>query len=244
MKIKFLGSGDAFGSGGQLQACILVSTDSKKFLLDCGASSMIAIRKFGVDPNEISCILISHLHGDHFGGIPFFILDAQLISKRTDPLVIIGPPGAKKRIIDTMETLVPRSSQVQQKFAVEIIDLPLQKPTVLDGIKVTSYPVVHPSGDPSTALRVEYDGKIISYTGDTEWTDTLITAGGGADLFIAEGYFYDKKIKYHLNVATLASHIHEINPKRTILTHLGRETLGRLADLPFEHALDGKEIII
>ena len=110
MKVTFLGSGDAFGSGGRLQTCILVAASTGKFLIDCGASSMIAIRKFDVNPNEISQIVLTHLHGDHFCGLPFFLLDAQMISKRTEPLTIIGPLGTKARLLSAMDVMFPGSS--------------------------------------------------------------------------------------------------------------------------------------
>lgn len=123
VRIQFLGSGDAFGSGGRLQTCMLVDTGADKFLIDCGASALIAMRKYQVNPNEISTIFISHLHGDHFCGIPFFILDAQMISKRTAPLAIVGPIGTKQRIVNAMEVLFPGSSQTEQKFSVSIREL-------------------------------------------------------------------------------------------------------------------------
>ena len=69
MRVKFLGAGDAFGSGGRLNTCLLVDRGESSFLIDCGASVMIAIRRFGVNPNTISTIILSHLHGDHFGGL-------------------------------------------------------------------------------------------------------------------------------------------------------------------------------
>ena len=83
MRLRFLGSGDAFGSGGRFNTCFhLERAGYGNVLIDCGASSMVAIRKFGIDPNRISTVLISHLHGDHFAGLPFFLLDAQLVSRR------------------------------------------------------------------------------------------------------------------------------------------------------------------
>jgi ribonuclease BN (tRNA processing enzyme) len=244
VKIKFLGSGDAFGSGGRFQTCIMASTEDKKILLDCGASSQIAIRKFAVDPNQISIIFLTHLHGDHFAGIPFFILDAQLISKRTTPLIIAGPPGTEQRLIEAMEVLFPGSSTSQKKFEFHIEELPLQQASVIDGVAVTAFPVVHPSGSPSTALRVEFGGKIIAYTGDTEWHATLLDAAAGADILIAEAYAFDKKIKFHLDAATLSEEFGRLKAKRIILTHLGPASLDRLTDLPFEYAIDGKEILI
>ena len=94
IEIYFLGTGDAFGSGGRLQTCIHVKTQEFRFLIDCGASALIGMKRFGVDPSLVDLIFLSHLHGDHFAGIPFLILDGQF-SRRTRPLQIVGPPGVE-----------------------------------------------------------------------------------------------------------------------------------------------------
>jgi ribonuclease BN (tRNA processing enzyme) len=92
MELQFLGSGDAFGSGGRFQTCFHVTAASTRFLVDCGASSLVAIRRFGVDPNGIDAVFVTHLHGDHFGGLPFLILDAQFVSRRDKPLTLWSAP--------------------------------------------------------------------------------------------------------------------------------------------------------
>src|SRR5208283_2370261 len=175
MHLQFLGSGDAFGSGGRLNTCFLLDRAEGSLLIDCGASAMISIRRFGIDPNRIAGIVLSHLHGDHFGGLPFFILDAQLVSRRTRPLVIAGPQGLRARLGALMEAMFPGSSQVERKFPIELIELEPEIPTMVGagGPRVTAYAVVHPSGSPSLALRAECDGKVIAYTGDTEWVNSL-----------------------------------------------------------------------
>src|ERR1700674_2693314 len=129
MRVKFLGSGDAFGSGGRLNTCFLVDRGEASFLIDCGASAMISIRRFNVDTNRIETIILSHLHGDHFGGLPFFILDAKLISKRTAPLFIAGPRGFAARLDTLMEALFPGSSKVERKFPIELPELTPERPT-------------------------------------------------------------------------------------------------------------------
>lgn len=82
MHLTFLGTADAFGSGGRFNTCFLLDTGDERALIDCGASSMIALKRAGIDPNDIGTILVTHLHADHFGGLPFFILDAQFNAKR------------------------------------------------------------------------------------------------------------------------------------------------------------------
>jgi ribonuclease BN (tRNA processing enzyme) len=240
--VRFLGSGDAFGSGGRFQTCICIKTTTSIFLVDCGASSLIAMRRFGVAPNDIDMILLTHLHGDHFGGIPFFVLDAQLISKRHRPLLIVGPPGTQRRVVEAMEIFFPGSSQVQQHFPLEMRELAPEHPHTLGDVIVTPYRVEHPSGDLSFALRIECQGKSITYTGDTQWTETLLPAASGADLLIAEAYFFEKQVKFHLDLRTLLAHLDELQPKRVIVTHMSEDMLARLEEIPCECAEDGKLI--
>jgi ribonuclease BN (tRNA processing enzyme) len=242
VQVTFLGCGDAFSSGGRLHTSILVKTSGSQFLVDCGASVMIGIKKFGVNPNDISIILLTHLHGDHFGGVPFFILDAQLVNKRTEPLVIAGPPGTKKRVFEAMEAMFPGSSTVAQKYPLEIVEFELDHINRFGEAAVSPFVVRHPSGAPALALRIELAGKVITYTGDTEWTETLIPAAKGADLLIAECYYFDKKIKYHMDLETLLANLPLINPKKLVLTHMSDDMLARVGTLEYDCAEDGMVI--
>lgn len=240
MRLQFLGSGDAFGSGGRFNTCFhLERRQSGHVLIDCGASSMVAIRKWGVDPNAISTVLISHLHGDHFGGLPFFLLDAQLISRRTAPLTIAGPPGLKERLQIVREALFAGSTRIEPKYAFEIRELALHERAAFNDLAVTPYLMEHFSGAPSYALRIETEGKVLTYSGDTEWVEELIPAAKGADLFICEAYFFDKVMKYHIDYKTLSDHLPAIGAKRTIVTHMSAELLGRQKELALEAASDG-----
>ena len=87
LTVTFAGSGDAFGSGGRYQACIHIQRPDgfPAVLLDCGATSLSALKHLRLDPGAVEAVFVSHLHGDHFGGLPFLILDGQF-SRRTAPL--------------------------------------------------------------------------------------------------------------------------------------------------------------
>ncbi len=242
--VRFLGSGDAFGSGGRFQACIQVRYPNSSVLLDCGASSLIAMRRFGVEPNDIDAILISHVHGDHFGGIPFFVLDGQFLSKRELPLVIAGPPGVEERVRQAQEALFAGSSRTQQKYEIRFLEWRDRQEAAVGGLAVTPFEVVHASGAPPFALRLEGKGKTIAYSGDTEWTDALAEAAEGVDLFICEANFYDKSVKFHLDYETLMAHRDDIRCKRLVVTHMNAEMLARLDSLEVEMAEDGKQIVL
>ncbi len=244
ISIQFLGTGDAFGSGGRLQTCIYVDSGIVRFLIDCGASSLSAMRHWGVNPASVDVILLTHLHGDHFGGLPFLILDAQLVSKRTQPLLVAGPAGTECRVHDAQEVFFPGSSHIELGFPITYLEWADAEPVRLGRLVVTPHQVVHASGAPAYALRIECLGKVISYSGDTEWTDALISVANGADLFICEAYFFDKKVKFHLDYRTLTAHHTALGCKRLVLTHMNDDLLSRLKSVNVECAEDGKRIII
>ncbi|MFI5400363.1 MAG: MBL fold metallo-hydrolase [SAR324 cluster bacterium] len=241
-QIRFLGSGDAFGSGGRFQTCIAFSGGGQRVLIDCGASSLIAMKRFGVDPNSIAAVLLTHLHGDHFGGLPFFILDAQLYAKRTAPLLVGGPPGTPERLSAAMEALFPGSSHVRRAFEVRHVEWRPGPPVPAGPATVQAFPAVHASGAPPFSLRVEMAGRTVAYSGDTEWSAALPEVCRGADLFVCECLTAGKAVKFHLDYDTLRAHAEELKPKRMVLTHVGPEVLARRDTLAWETADDGQAI--
>jgi ribonuclease BN (tRNA processing enzyme) len=239
MQLQFVGCGDALGSGGRFNTCFHVTGESVNFLIDCGASSLPALKRLAIAREDIDLILITHFHGDHFGGLPFLLLEAQF-SRRTRPLVIAGPQGIEMRLTQVMEALFEHSSQTKHRFDLSVIALEPEETRAFGAVKVTPYPVVHgESGGPFLAYRVEAEGRVIAYSADTEWTETLIPAGRDADLFIAEAYYYDRIVKNHLSLKTLETYLPEINPKRLVLTHMSDDMLGRLDTFGHTAAHDG-----
>jgi ribonuclease BN (tRNA processing enzyme) len=239
MQLRFVGCGDALGSGGRFNTCFHVTGERVNFLIDCGASSLPALKRLDIARDGVDLILITHFHGDHFGGLPFLLLDAQF-TRRTRPLVIAGPEGIEMRLTQVMEALFENSSKTKQRFDLSIVALDPQKTREFGAVNVTPFPVLHGnSGGPFLAYRVEAEGRTIAYSADTEWTETLVSAARDADLFIAEAYYYDKVVKNHLSLKTLEAHLPEINPKRLILTHMSDDMLRRLDTLAYTTASDG-----
>jgi ribonuclease BN (tRNA processing enzyme) len=241
--LQFIGSGDAFGSGGRFQTCMALRGGGDLTLIDCGASSLVALKRAGIAPNDVGAVIVSHLHGDHFGGLPFLVLDGQF-SRRERPLCIAGPPGVTARVEQAMELLFPGSSRVARRFALQFVELPERATTAVGPARVTPFAVVHPSGAPAYALRVQYGGRVVAYSGDTEWTDALLEAAREADLFVCEAYSFDRPFKFHLSWADVRAARERLGCRRLVLTHLGREMLDRRAEVDVACAEDGLTVAL
>lgn len=237
--VRFVGSGDSFGSGGRFQTCILVDSPATRFAIDFGASSLIALAQQGIHPNSIDAILLTHLHGDHCGGVPFLLMDAMLAAKRDRPLTVAGPIGTEAHLAVLGETLFPGSRIMAPKFPVTYREMEIGVPSRVLDLVVTPQPARHVAETNPTALRVEVGGRVVAYTGDTEWTDDVAKIADGADLLIAECYFYAKSIKWHLTYPAIAEHVRAAGAKRVILTHMSGEMLAHRRDIPEECAEDG-----
>jgi len=227
MKLTIVGCGDAFGSGGRLQTCYHVETARTRFLIDCGATTMIGMSKLNLDPNAVETIFISHLHGDHFAGLVWWLVHAQHVSKRTAPLTIVGPAGIEARFITAAEALFSGSTGIQRRYQLRFVELASETPTEVGGVRVTPFEARHPSGAPSYALRFDAEGKVLAFSGDSEWTDTLVAAGAGADLYIAECYMFEGEPRFHTSWKRIEANLARIGAKRVMLTHMAEPMLAR-----------------
>ena len=242
--VRFVGSGDSFGSGGRFQTCIVVDGPRSRFAIDFGASSLIALGQQGIEHNSIDAILLTHLHGDHCGGVPFLLIDAMLGARRTRPLTIAGPRDLRPRMDALREALFPGSGVMTPKFPIEWIAMEPGRPHAVLDLVVTPEHARHTRETNPTALRVQVGERVVTYTGDTEWTDDVARAARDADLLIAECYFHDKPVRWHLNYPDITARATRVGAKRVILTHMGPEMLAHAASVPEECAYDGLVVTV
>ncbi len=240
-RLTFVGSGDAFASGGRFQPCLLLDGGDDPLLLDCGASSLIALKRLGVDPSDIGWIALTHLHGDHFGGLPWLILDGQF-APRSNALTILGPPGTEERVERAFEALYPGAANAERPFETRFVEFEGRVPRDFGSARITAYPVSHTPATAPHGFRIEYAGRLIAYSGDTEWTETLPELARGADLFVCECNFYDIRVPGHLDYETLMRHRAELECERIVLTHMSDSMLDHLAEVELEAAADGAVI--
>jgi len=240
MHLQFVGCGDAFGSGGRFNTCLHLVGKKINALIDCGATSIVAMNKLAIDRNAVDVIFISHFHADHFAGLPFFMLEANYVLKRERPLTIAGPPGLKTRYAALMNATFPGTETMELRFPLRLQELDVGQSNEFGHLRVTPFHVVHDDrAGPCLGFRFEAEGKVIGFSGDTEWTTALVDIGRQADLFICEAYTRDKPITTHMALKTLEHHLGQIRPKRLILTHMSHDMLAHRAELEFETAEDG-----
>lgn len=236
VSVTFLGTGNAFADGGRSHACILVSAPGGRILLDCGGSALPPLRR-ACDPNEIDAVAITHLHGDHFGGLPFLAMQ-QKYAPRTRPLLIAGPPSLERRFMDACLALYSDFFATPLPYDIEFTVLG-EAATRLGPAEVVALPVEHVPVSEPHGFRVRVGATLIAYSGDARWSDALPKLADGADLFICETTTYSTPDPVHLSAKELVAHRNELRCDRVLATHLGRESIENLRSFGVEHADDG-----
>jgi len=239
IRVVFLGTGDAFSAGGRNQAAILIQHPQVSLLLDCGATTLTSLNKYNIPTDTIDGVLLTHLHGDHFSGLPFLFLHYMYIEPRTKPLRILGPEGLEDGIRQLYKAMYPNDASSPLPYELDFTEVQLSRKYLVDILQIEPFQAVHQEKPPSFGYRIHLDGRKIVYTGDTGWTDELPARAKDADLFICECSFYDTRIDTHLDYMTINERLRGCGYKKMILTHLGREVLQRSRQLDLKLAYDG-----
>jgi ribonuclease BN (tRNA processing enzyme) len=239
VRVTFLGTADAFSASGNHQAGYLVQNGATSLLLDCGPGTLQSMKQLGIDPLAIDLIALSHLHGDHFAGLPFLFLQYKYESLRKHPLRIAGPPGTTERVWALFRASYRGLAADPLPFSVLFTEMTPDVPVDFGPVVISPFQVPHQQDEICLGLRVGIDGRLIVYSGDTGWTEDLVTASAGADLFICECCYFETRLPIHLDYPRLAENRHRFDVRRIVLTHLGREVLARRDQLDMELAHDG-----
>jgi len=243
MDLTFIGSGDAFANGGRNQTCLLIKDYDKTFLLDCGPSTLSALKKNNFDVLNIDFILLTHLHGDHFGGIPYLLLDYQYESKRTKDLNIYGPKGIEETINNLQEVLFAGHSINKMNFKINFIEIMPNSINQIEGYELKAYLMEHIKDSDCLGYKVSNSETSFSFTGDTNFVENLFELSDDTDLFICECSLYKKfETVTHLSYEEILENLEYFNSKKIILTHLGSDVLENIANVDIETAYDNLKI--
>jgi ribonuclease BN (tRNA processing enzyme) len=239
INVHFLGTGSASAPGGRTHSAILVRHERGALLLDCG--TLAAITRV-IDPADIDAVFVTHLHGDHFGALPFLLMHQRFAARKRE-LPIFGPRELAQRLHDLSVALYTDFYAEAFPFAFPISVFEQQERDIT-GAGVTTVPVVHMRQSDAYGVRVRIGGALIAYSGDAEWSDAIPALADGADLFICEATTYEAKWRGHLSASELAMRRNELRCKRVILTHLGPEAVARRDEITLEVAEDGMAITL
>lgn len=240
IQIKVLGSGDAMGSGGRGMASFLISDYKNGFLLDCGPGAISALKRNGSDPSSIQGIFISHFHGDHFLGLPFFMLEYQFLTERREPLVIAGPPGVRDSCEAAMDISYPKLfERVRQRFGIEYKELYPGEVFKIEGMEIVAFEMRHFGHGLSYGYKIWWKGRALAYSGDTDWNENLIPLAERTDLFLCECYSFQQEVPFHMSYRELLKHRRLLGCRRLLLWHLGPEMLAHRDSVELELAEDG-----
>lgn len=242
VRVTVIGSGDAFGSGGRGSSAYLVEGPTATFLVDCGPTVLPGLKQRGCDPGAIDFVLLSHLHGDHFGGVPFLFLEYLYGVPRTRPLAILGPPDTERRIRALYAALYERIATEPLPFPVAFREIAPGATLTLNGVTLLPFRVPHAPELVCFGFRVDVGGRSIVYSGDTSWTEDLVKHARGVDLLVCECSCFEAALGHHLTYREIAARARDFGCRRIILSHLGREPLAHRSELTLECAEDGMQI--
>jgi ribonuclease BN (tRNA processing enzyme) len=243
-QLTFVGTSDAFGAGGRRQSAIFLRCPGGGVLLDCGATTGSGLHALGIAIDEIDAILVSHFHGDHFGGIPLLLLDALYESRRSRRLQIAGPPGIEARVQRLAAAMGHPLEGREWAFPLEFLDLHAGVRNQVGPLSVRSFATHHnPDAHPHGLVIDAGDAKI-AYSGDTGWFDGLPRQVAGTDLFVCECTYHKNGFDFHLSHEQLVENRERFDCGRMVITHLGDEMADRRGKSEFETADDGLTVRI
>mgnify|MGYP000881340065 CR=1 FL=1 len=245
-KVTILGSANAVAKMDQQNTHLLIETDRRKIMVDCGDHPAASLGRAGVTVNQINMLILTHFHADHVGSLPLLLMDMWL-EKRTEPLSIYG----LEITLDKAKALLEVFSWETwpNMFPVNFIPIPeAGKDLVIDeeDLKITAMPVLHLI--PTIGLRFEFaNGKVVTYSCDSEPCENLATLANQADVLLQEAAGPGKGHSSPEQAGEIAL---QCNVKRLVLIHYearrGKEILLSEARAkfsgPIELAEDGMVI--
>ena len=195
----------------------------------------------GVKPEELSGIFLTHIHIDHCVELPAVVFARYLAGVvneeggRSSAFPVYGTPDVVcfcAKLFGEGEIYGFASEMMKglRGTGIEVAAYGAEDEVVYDegGLVVRTFRVVHDDLVRTVALRFEYEGKVVTFSGDTEFCPGIIEAARGADLFVAECSFPEgMRIKGHITPDELARVAVEAGCERMVANHISTPWMGR-----------------
>ena len=219
MELVTVGTGTVAPSANRTSPCHWVARGDVRVLLDCGAGSLHRLAEFGLPWHQVSHVILSHFHPDHWGELPMLVYALKYTTEppRREPLVILGPPG----VVRLLRALAEGYGDwlLDPGFPIGILDVREGEPFPLSAdVNLETFPVPHTTESVALSL-IAPEGRLV-YTGDTGPSSELARWAADCDLLLAECSLpEDRAIAFHLTPERAGDLAQEAGAKRLVLTH-------------------------
>jgi ribonuclease Z len=192
-RVTLLGTGSPALSVTRFGPSILVEAGDQTLVFDAGRGAAQRLNQLGVSFARINAVFLTHLHSDHVVGLPDLWLSGWLLSRRTVPWELVGPAGTAAMAAHLAQAfafdLDIRTKEGRQDPAGGRLAARDVEPGVVyerGGVRVTAFLVDHGLVAPAFGYRIEYDRRVVVFSGDTRFSPDLIAIARGADLLVHE----------------------------------------------------------
>ena len=221
MSVTILGSGTCVPSLRRSSCSILMKIRDKFLLFDSGAGTMRKLLEISVEIFDVSCVFYSHFHPDHTAElVPFLFANKYPDgSRRKIPLTLMAGKGFAKFYDDLKKVYGHWIELAPDLLTIGEFDNTSYDMRMFDDFKVESLPVEH--NPESIAFRITSSGGTsMVYSGDTDFSENLVTLSKDADLLICESALPDElKVKGHLTPSLAGEIADRANVRKLVLTH-------------------------
>ncbi len=217
MEFFILGSGTCVPTAERGPSGAVLALPRHLLFFDGGSGSLRQMARLGLDFRKIDFLCLSHFHPDHVADLVPFLFATNYTPDfvRTLPLNLIGPPGLRK-FYDQLRGIYGHWINAQT-YPLEIIEIE-EGATSFSDLRLEALPLVHSTT--SIGFRISVEGRVLSYSGDTDYCENIVKLGKNSDLLILECSFpQERRKKGHLTPLLAGKIAREASCKKLLLTH-------------------------